>query len=36
MRNSGKLYGEIARGNALSPEMIAAYGLLAPATSENT
>ena len=28
MRGSGKLYGEIARRNALSPEMIAEYGQL--------
>ena len=33
MRNSGRLYGEIARGNALSQEMIAEYGTL-PSTAE--
>lgn len=36
MRNSGKLYGEIARGNALSTEMIAEYGELASATGKNS
>jgi beta-glucosidase len=35
MRNSGRLYGEIARRNALSTEMIAEYGLLDSATAKN-
>jgi beta-glucosidase len=34
MRNSGRLYGEIARSNALSREMIAEYGLLESATEQ--
>jgi len=36
MRNSGRLYSEIARGNGLSPEMIAKYGQLESATGKTS
>ena len=35
MRNSGRLYAEIARSNALSREMIAEYGSLESASEQS-